>query len=83
MEYYEPLDENQVREMNDRFDELDVSGFFDEMSKSRGVKLNDWSQSDGYRWNLSMEAEKLQNNLLDLLARFVNFCNYFWLIISA
>jgi hypothetical protein len=80
---YEPLEENAIKELNDRFDELDVSGFFDEISKSRGVKLDDWSQSDDYRWNLSSEAVKLKDNLLDLLERFVNFCNYVLSIISA
>jgi hypothetical protein len=70
-----PSAESKIKELNDAYDQLDVSGHYDDMSKKRGVKNDDWSQSLDYRWVLSKEAEQLQKYLLDLAQRFVDHCN--------
>ena len=70
-----PSAESKIKEMNDAYDKLDVCGHYDDMSKKRGVKNDDWSRSLDYRWMLSKEAEQLQKYLLDLVQRFVDHCN--------
>jgi len=70
-----PSSERRIKEMNDIYDELDVSGHYDDMAKKRGVKNEDWSQSLDYRWVFSKEAEQLLKCLLGLVERYIDHWN--------